>query len=215
MRGGADTRRRRREGGLSAPAKTGGLLVRARGAAPRVVAHRSVGTPRRTGEWRRVEPRGRGFETARGRVRQARGARAPYDAPFDFRPSLKDFRPFDADGRDTTRNARLVCTCGRRRDRCACAWRRRRNPGGAAERPPPAPVEGPTAAGAGGFYWRDGRPNEPARRGGNMHEDAAVGDAKAVADRLCAGEHPDQRNHAGATPMHAAAAAGHEVVVKI
>ena len=68
--------------------------------------------------------------------------------------------------------------------------------------------------GAGGFYWRDGRPNEPARRGGNMHEDAAVGDAKAVADRLCAGEHPDQRNHAGATPMHAAAAAGHEVVVK-
>ena len=140
----------------------------------------------------------------------------PYDAPFDFPSSLKDFRPFDADGRDTNRNARLVCTCGRRRDRCACAWRRRRNPGGAAERLPPAPVEGPTAAGAGagGFYWRDGRPNEPARRGGNMHEDAAVGDAKAVADRLCAGEHPDQRNHAGATPMHAAAAAGHEVVVK-
>ena len=138
----------------------------------------------------------------------------PYDAPFDFPSSLKDFRPpSDVDGRKANHDARLVCTCGRRRDRCACAWRRRRNPGAAAERPPPA-VEGPAAAGVGGFYWRDGRPNEPARRGGNMHEDAAVGDVKAVADRLCAGEHPDQRNHAGATPMHAAAAAGRDIVVK-
>lgn len=141
----------------------------------------------------------------------------PYDAPFDgFPSSLKDFKDpsdADADGRNANHNARLVCTCGRRRDACACAWRRRRNPGAAAERQPPA-VEGPAPPIIGAYYWRDGQPNEPARRGGNMHEDAAVGDVKAIADRLCAGEHPDQRNHAGATPMHAAAAAGHEVVVK-
>lgn len=91
----------------------------------------------------------------------------PYDAPFDFPSHLKDFRKASDPNR-------AVCTCGRRRDKCACAWRRRRHPGGAAELPPPA-NEGPDAIertrgvvgrygkpGAGEFYWRNGQPNEAA-----------------------------------------------------
>ena len=72
-------------------------------------------------------------------------------------------------------------------------------------------------AGAGEFYWRDGQPNEAAAgafNGGNMHEDAARGDAVGVAHRLCAGEHPDQRDYAGAAPISIAAKAGHANVVK-
>ena len=146
----------------------------------------------------------------------------PYDAPFDFPSHLKDFRKASDPNR-------AVCTCGRRRDKCACAWRRRRHPGGAAELPPPA-NEGPDAIernggvvgrygkpGAGEFYWRNGQPNEAAAgafNGGNMHEDAARGDAVGVAHRLCAGEHPDQRDYAGAAPISIAAKAGHANVVK-
>ena len=136
--------------------------------------------------------------TPRSRVRNRAGARTakpaapapPYDAPFDFPSSLKDFK----DHRDSGWKETLIITldwCARagRRDACACAWRRRRNRWRRRGRQPPA-VEGPRllimvpiiiGATVSERRTRSAAAGTHARR-------RRRGRRRAVADRLCAGE---------------------------
>ena len=67
------------------------------------------------------------------------------------------------------------------------------------------------------FYWQGGevRAGRAGARGANMHEDAAVGDAQAIAGRLDAGESADQRDFEGQAPLHCAARAGQVAAVRL